>query len=92
MPFRGLPPNLLVPPGKVKGELVQTPLKTYVTLGPALGNSQSTFPFFFFLSKIVHFLIEIEMAKGAFVPAPRTRPRMRRPLHRHLQRRDSCTG
>jgi hypothetical protein len=33
------------------------------TLGPALGNPQSTFPFFFFLSKIVHFLIEIDRAK-----------------------------
>src|SRR6266542_442560 len=50
--FRGASPTLLTPPGKFKGELCGH-LKT-VTLGPALGKL-----FFFFLSKIVHLLVEI---------------------------------
>src|SRR6266498_4484843 len=52
IPFRGASPTLLTPPGKFKGELCGH-LKT-VTLGPALGKL-----FFFFLSKIVHLLVEI---------------------------------
>src|SRR6266545_8255175 len=56
--------------GNSKANCADT-LKTNVTLGPALGKLWSTFPFFFFLSKIVHLLIEIDEMRGAVSLGPR---------------------
>jgi len=44
-------------------------LKAYLPLDPSLGYpSEHAFPFFFFLSKIVHFLIEIARYCGPKKP------------------------
>src|SRR6266542_5317918 len=57
----GFPHPLARPVRKFKRELVRTPCKTYID--PTLRNT-----FLFFLSKIVHFLIEIDKKGSANMP------------------------
>src|SRR6266498_3306102 len=63
IPFRGASPTLLTPPGKFKGELCGH-LKTMSPLDQRWENFGAHSLFFFFFSKIVHLLIEIDVGGG----------------------------
>src|SRR6266498_3719715 len=65
IPFRGASPTLLTPPGKFKGELCGH-LKTMSPLDQRWENFGAHSLFFFFLSKIVHLLIEIDRERSSF--------------------------